>query len=193
VHLSKTLAAAGLWAMAVAVPLQANYLTNTDFSDGISGWHGDGEAAYLKADGTEGAEGDVGVTTVIKLPLSERSHSVYQEFETRDHPKTLQFKVDVYASSDFKRSASPDDYTSDVSNFQAGTTLIWSEIAVLNVDFWMRMDSGSYYKMDNLKPKTWVTLKVKWSSVEDDENRTINFCVPPGEGFVYIKNPSATP
>ena len=179
----------------MAVPLQADYLTNTDFSDGISGWHGDGEVAYLKADGTEGAEGDVGVTTVIKLSLSHgSSHSVSQEFETRDHPKTLQFKVSVYASSDFKRSASPDDYTSEVSNFQAGTTLIWSAIAVLNVDFWMRLDSGSsYYKLDNLKPKTWVTLKVKWDSIEDDENRTIHFCVPPGDGFVYIKNPSVTP
>jgi hypothetical protein len=193
VRLSKNLVAAGLWAAAMAVPLQADYLTNTDFSDGISGWHGDGEAAYLKADGTEGAEGDVGVITVIKLPLAERSsHSVYQEFDTRDHPKTLQFKVDVYASSDFKRSASPDDYTSEVSNFQAGTTLIWSEIAVLNVDFWMRLDPGSYYKMDNLKPKTWVTLKVKWDSIEDDESRKIYFCVPPGDGFVYIKNPSVT-
>jgi hypothetical protein len=193
-HPSKILAAAGLVAVAMAVPLRADYLTNTDFSDGISGWHGDGEAAYLKPDGTEGAEGDIGVIPVIKLPLADRSsHAVYQEFETRDHPKTLQFKVEVYASSDFKRSASPDDYTQELGNFQSGNTLIWSDIGILNVDFWIRLDPGSYYKMQNLKPKTWVTVKVPWNSIEDDENRTINFCVPPGDGVVYIKNPSATP
>jgi hypothetical protein len=184
---------AGLLAAAMASPLQADYLINTDLSDGIGGWHGDGEAAYLKANGTEGDEGDPGITPVIKLPLSKDSpRTVYQDFETRDHPKALQIKVEIYASSDFKRSTFPSDYTPEI-NWQPGAVWYWSAIAIPNVDFWLRAAPGYSYKTTNLLPKNWVTVAVNWDSIQDSEDRTINFCVPPGDGVIYIKNPSATP
>src|ERR1700734_2064016 len=91
--------------------LQADYLKNTDLKEGMAGWHGDGEAAFLNPDGTEGAEGDPNVIPVIKIALSKGSpRAVYQDYETRDNPKTLNFKVDIFASSDYQRSKSVNDY-----------------------------------------------------------------------------------
>jgi hypothetical protein len=185
---------AGLWVAGTAFPLRADYLKNTDFSDGLAGWHGDGEAAFLKANGTEGDEGDPGVTPVIKLPLSKgSSRSIYQDFETPDQPKTLQFKVDVYASSDFKRSASPDDYTPEISYEQPGSFWIWNVMGIPTCDFWICGAPGYTYKLANLQRRNWIIVKVNWNSVLDSEERTINFCVPPGDGVVYLKNPSVTP
>ena len=83
-----TLAALILMGM-MPFSLQADYLKNTDLKEGLAGWHGDGESAFLKLDGNEGAEGDPDVTPVIKISLSKgQPRSVYQDYETRDNPNT---------------------------------------------------------------------------------------------------------
>src|ERR1700722_7032655 len=102
--------------------LQADYLKNTDLKEGMAGWHGDGEAAFLNPDGTEGAEGDPNVIPVIKIALSKGSpRAVYQDYETRDNPTSQHLRVDVYASSDFKRSTFASDYSPTI-NWHAGAT-----------------------------------------------------------------------
>lgn len=172
----------------MAAPLRANYLTNTDFKDGIGGWHGEGDGVFLADDGTEAPIG----TPVIKILLSRgNSHSVYQEFETRDKPTSLHVKVDVFASSDFKRSKYPQDYS---INWKPGSTWYWTAIAIPNVDFWIRGGgSGWFYKLASVKPGAWETVEGDFEGLPSDGNRVLNFCVPPGEGAIYIKNPSVDP
>jgi hypothetical protein len=172
--------------------VQADYLKNTDFKGGLAGWHGDGDAVFLKPDGTEGAEGDKDVIPVIKVTLSKGSpRSVYQDYETRDNPKTQHIRVEVFASSDFKRSTFASDYSS--INWKPDATWYWSAVATPNVDFWIRGAPGYLYKLANLKPGQWVTVEGNWDSPPVAEDRAVAFMVPPGTGAVYIKNPSATP
>jgi len=173
--------------------LRADYLTNTDFSEGLDGWHGDADPCFLTPDGLEGNEGDKGVIPVLKIALSKGSpRSVYQEYETKDDPKTQHIRVDVYASSDFKRSKYPSDYSQDI-NWHAGSIWYWSAEAVPNVDFWIRGSPGFLYKLANLKPGQWVTVDGRWDSPPPGEDRSVYFFVPPGDGTIYIKRPMATP
>jgi hypothetical protein len=173
--------------------LQADYLKNTDFKEGLSCWRGDGKTAFLNPDGTEGAEGDKGVTPVIKIALSHgQPRAVYQDYETRDNPPTQHIKVDVFASNDFKRSTFANDYTSSI-HWQPGGVWYWSAEAIPNVDFWIRGSPGFIYKLANLKPGEWVTVDGFWDSAPPAQDRSAYFIVPPGEGTVYIKNPAARP
>jgi hypothetical protein len=184
----------GLVLVAVtALAVQADYLSNGDLKNGIVGWHGDGEAAFLNADGTEGAEGDAGVTPVIKLALSKgQPRAVYQEYETRDNPTTQHIRVDVFASNDFKRSTFASDYSTDI-NWKPGGVWYWSAGAIPKVDFWIRGSPGFIYKLANLKPGQWVTVDGRWDSPPPGEDRAVYFFVPAGEGTVYLKNAVATP
>jgi hypothetical protein len=176
----------------MVVSLRAdNYLTNADLKDGVAGWHGDGQATFLKPDGTEGADGDPGVIPVIKVTLSSgESHFVYQEISTRDKPTAMHVKVEVFASSDFQRSTHADDYT---IQWKPGGTWYWSAIAVPSVDFWIRGGSSNswFYKLSNLKPGTWTTVDGHFEGLPTDEDRVISFDVPPGHGTIYFKNPVA--
>jgi len=190
--LSRTVLVVGMLVVIATFSLRGEYLINTDLKTDIGGWHGDGELAYLNADGTEGAEGDPGVTTVIKIPMSSGNpHSEYQEFETHDTPTTLSAKVDVFASKDFQRSKFPEDYSID---WKPGGTWYWSALAIPNVDFWIRGSGSSYcYKLASLKPGAWTTVAAHFEGLHADEDRTMSFCVPCGSGVVYLKNPSVTP
>jgi hypothetical protein len=188
-RLVKSLALAG-W-VALPIPLLANYLDNTDFKSGLAAWHGDGETAFLKPDGTEGAEGDAGSIPVLKIKAS-RGHSVsaYQEFDTRDNPSTMHVKVDVFASSDFLRSIFASDYTKE---WKAGGTWYWSAIVIPTTDFWIRGGPHSFYKLIDVKPGNWVTLDGHFQGLDPADSHTMNFCVAPGEGTVYLKNPVVEP
>jgi len=176
-------------------PPKPSYLKNSDLSEGWVGWHGDGEVAFLKADGTEGAEDDKDVTRVIKIVLSRgQSREVYQEYDTLDNPPRLNFYVDVFASSDFKRSTFKSDYTID---WEGNASPFWWYIVIPNVDFWIRVGptgaTGYKFIMHNLKPGAWTAVGDHSDLISGIKNRVINFCVPLGEGTVYLKNPSVRP
>jgi hypothetical protein len=183
---------AGLFLAGVSLSLGADYLKNTDLSEGFSCWHGDGESAFLAPDGTEGQQGDKGVVAVIKVPLSKGGvRSVYQEYDTKDNPKTQHLHVEVFASSDFKRSTFAADYSQDI-NWKAGSLWYWTGEAVPNVDFWIRGAPGFLYKLANLQPLKWVTVDGHWDSPPPADERSVYFFVPPGEGTIYLRNFSAT-
>lgn len=187
-----TLAALVLAGM-MPLSLQADYLKNTDFKEGISCWRGDGKPAFLNPDGTEGAEGDKGVTPVIKIALSHsQPRCIYQDYETRDKLPTQHIKVDVFASSDFKRTTDTSYYTSSI-HWKPGGVWYWSGEAIPNVDFWIRGSPGFIYKLADLKPGEWVTVDGFWDSAPSAQDRSVYFIVPAGEGAIYIKNPSASP
>ena len=167
----------------------ANDLANTDFQKGLSDWHGDGEIAYLKTDGTEGTETDPDVTPVMKIVLSRsRTLAVYQEFDTRDaKPTNMHVTVDVYASADFVRSKFASDYS---IKWKPGGTWYWSAIAIPDVDFWIRGGPGWFYKLIDLKPGSWSKLDGRFEGLMESDSHVMNFCVPPGQGTIYLKNPS---
>jgi hypothetical protein len=168
-----------------------NYLKNADMKEGFAGWHGDANAAFLKPDGTEGADGDADVIPVIKMSLGGESRSLYQDIETRDKPITMHVKVEVFASSDFKRSPHADDYN---TTWKPGSIWYWSAIALPNIDFWIRGGStGYFYKLMNLKPGAWTTVDGRFENLPQDLDRSIDFCIPAGKGAIYLKNPVAEP
>ena len=187
---------AALFAMGMALPLRANYLTNTDFGIDLSGWHGDGERVYLKSDGTEGSETDSDAIPVIKIALAHgHSHYVSQEVDFKDKPDGVHVQVEIYVSADFQRSKFDTDYT-----VPQHFPVMWEyDEQTINSDFWIRLGPNDYYGYDEwsytsgeAKPGKWVTVKAVWPAGEKAADHfTVNFCVPPGEGTVYLRNPVA--
>ncbi len=171
--------------------LRADFLKDNTMQEGLAVWKGDGEVAYLNPDGTEGAQGDAGVTQVIKIPLS-KSHPryAYQDFTVPADLAHLSASVEVMASPDFKRSKFPNDYSSD-QHWTAGSVWYWSAETVPNVDFWIRIAPVYDYKLSNLKPGQWVTVKATWDAGASATDRSICFFVPPGDGAVYIRKANA--
>jgi hypothetical protein len=173
--------------------IRADYLKNTDLAEGFACWHGDGDPAFLNPDGTEGAEGDKGVVAVIKIPLSpDEPRAVYQEYDTGTDPKSEDIKVQVFASSDFKRSTVPGDYTPN-AECKPGDAFGQAAVVVPNVDFWLRAGPGFFYKTSALKPGGWTSVDGYCDTPLPGSDRTVWFCVPPGQGTIYLKAPSVTP
>jgi hypothetical protein len=167
------------------------YLKNGDLKEGWTYWHGSGEMAFLNKDGSEGSEGDKDVIPVIKIPLSHgESREVYQDYNIGDSPDTLNFNLDIFASKDFKRSSYKTDYNSNLM----GNTEDWSWYVVVPcADFWIRSSPAAYFYITRpLMPGAWTTVNYSWPLSLKVDSRTVYFCVPPGDGVVYIKNPSIT-
>jgi hypothetical protein len=178
--LSPLILTAGLLMGMASLALSDNYLKNADFKEGSQLWRGDGQAAFLKPDGTEGSETDSGVIPVIRLALSKgQARAIFQEFHPKDAPSRLHIQVQVYASIDFKRSKHASDYRADDS--------------MPNTDFLIRFLPDYYEKMADLKPGEWVTVQGTSMSSMPSDDRSVYFMVPPGDGVIYIKNPSVTP
>jgi hypothetical protein len=170
--------------------LRADYIQNGDLSQGLAGWHGDGERAYLKADGTEGDENDSGVIPVIKLKLSSgKPREVSQDINLHEGPTTLHVKVDILASADFKRSSFPRDYSKTWSS----GAYYWSALIVPTCDFWIRGGPGWFYKLADAVSGKWTTVEGSFDNLEPLQDRRISFCVPPGQGTLYLRNISANP
>jgi hypothetical protein len=165
---------------AALLPLRAEYLRNTDFKEGSQLWRGDGQAAFIKPDGTECGEGDPDAIPVLRVVLA-KGHpcAIRQDYLTPDNPRIQHLQVEVYASIDFKRSRFASDYD--------------SEDSIPNADFCIRARPGDADSNADLKPGQWVTVKGSVDSAPPSNERTIVFMIPPGEGIIYIRNPSATP
>lgn len=172
-----------LGALAAApVALADNYLKNADFKTGSQAWRGDGKAAYLKPDGTEGSESDPGAVPVMRLALSKgQPHAVFQEFTPRNAPGKLIIKLEVYAAIDFKRSVRTTDYQTEDS---------WP---VPMNDFMVRVMPDYFQQTYDLKPGQWTKIEATLGSLIPADDRAILFLIPPGEGVVYLKAVSVTP
>ena len=163
-----------------SVAMGDNLLKNADLKEGSQLWRGDAQEAFLKPDGTEGEEGDPGVTPVLRISMSRgMRRAVYQEFTMKGAPNHLHVSVQVYASIDFKRSTHAEDYQSDDY--------------MPNADFSFRVVPDYTERTSALKPGAWVTVKEDVPIMQATDGRAIYFFVPPGEGVIYIKNPSVTP
>jgi len=164
---------------------------NGDLSNGLSGWHDDGRLVYLNPDGTEADDGSSGAIPVLKLRLSGEMHMVSQEYETHGSPTTLNISVDVTPSADYKRSTEDSAYT---AKWSAGGTYYWTALVVPTCDFWIRGGPGWYYKLsDALHPGKWTTVSGHFENLTPTDDHMLYFCVPPGDGAVYIKNAVVSP
>ena len=170
------------------ISAQADLFKNTDFSNGLAGWHGDGRMVYLAADGTEKDEAGPGLTPAIKLRLSHDPQQTYQEVEVRNNPSKLDISVEVMPSANFRRSREASDYN---VKWSPGGTWYWSSDAIPDVDFWIKGAPGFFYKPVNLQTGQWLKIESHFENLKSTDAFTINFCVPPGDGAIYIKNPSA--
>jgi hypothetical protein len=159
-----------------------NLLTNTDFKNDSQGWHGDGHVVYLKPDGTEGDQTDTGVTPVLKIALAKgQPHAVYEVLRSKDAIGTLHASVEVFASTDFKRSTHADDY------------VVQDSFTMTVTDFMIRMSPDFWEQDASLTPGNWKTVHADYTALQAVDERAIYFQVPPGDGFVYIRNPALTP
>ncbi len=167
-------------------------LHNADLANGLGGWHGDGELTYLKSDGTEADDASTGGVPVIKLHLSGEPHAVYQEYDTRTMPAKQQISVEAMPSLDFKRSKDP---SSSTIGWTSGT-YYWSDLVLPKADFWIRgigTDFMWYYQLASLKQGVWTKVAGHFERLSPSETHTVNFCVPAGQGSVYLRNPFVAP
>ena len=178
-----------------ALPVRADEnLTNADLKEGLSGWHGDGSLVFLSPDGTEGTEGSPDVTPVIKLELSRSDvRSVYQELSVHGQATQMSYKVDVSAAAKIVRSTSRDDYTIQLFDYHSGH-FNWTAIGTCNVDFWIRAgsDPSWLYVLGHPTVGQWTTVSGSASFDPNTSSLNVLYCVPPGEGAVYLKNFSAS-
>ena len=166
-------------------------LKNGNLQEGLSGWHGDGHLVYLLPDNTESDDAASGGIPVIKLRLSHDAAEVYQEYETHNSPTALTISVDAMPSSDFRRSDDKDLYT---KTWSPGGTWYWTGApAVPAVDFWIRGGPGYYYKLASLAANVWTTVKGHFEGISATDDHVVSFCVPPGDGAVYVKNAVVAP
>ena len=171
-----------------------NLLKNSDLSSGLAGWHGDGEVVYVHNDGTEGQQGDQGVSPAIKLSLSRRdSRVVYQEFEARDKPQGLLYQVNILPASNFQPSTSKEDYTVELLAQTPGSYFHWPVLGVAKADFWIRAGPDWFYSLAAAVPGHWTMVQQKDSNPNDEAQRSVYFCVPPGTGALYLKDAAVTP
>lgn len=154
---------------------------NADFKDGSQGWHGDGHVVYVKPDGTEGSEDDPDVVPAMKIALERyQAHAVYQELNTKPVLARVQVSAQVFASDDFKRIGTSDSVAVDAPMVTTSDFLIQ-----LNPDY---LQNGSA-----LTPGHWTTINTSFELLHAADERGIYLMVPPGKGFIYIKNLSITP
>ncbi len=181
---------AAVISLAMPASLHAdNLFKNADLSNGLAGWHGDGRLTYLAADGSEVDDAGPNITPVIKLRLSHDSQATTQEFEVRDNPPKLTVSVEVMGSHDFRRSTDASAYD---TTWSAGGTWYWSVLATPTVDFWIRGAPGFFYKLADVKVGQWTTVNGRFENLKNTDSYAISFCTPPGDGAIYIKNPSAS-
>jgi len=151
------------------------------------------EVVYLTTDGTEGKKGDAGVVPAIKVKLSPKPPTSLAGVELLariDHlvmpdvvGKGGGVSVDVWASPDFKRvvnkdpnsQVNPGDYNGYLMNPP-------------DMDFWI---IGSHHTVfSDLKPGAWTHVEGKFNVIAGGP---LEFHVPPGTGFIYLKNFVAKP
>jgi hypothetical protein len=172
---------AGWLALGAGPVFGDDLLKNEDFKAGSQMWHGDGHVVYVKPDGTEGGEDDPGVVPAMKIALERyQAHAVYQELNTKPVLASVQVSVEVFASADFKRVSVSDSVVVD-----SGSLMMHDFVIRVNPDL---LESGS-----DLKPGEWTKTRATFDLLHAAGERGIYFLVPPGYGYVYLRNLSVTP
>jgi len=177
--------------------LSAEELDINKFEEVNSGKGTPAKVVYLKADGTEGQKGDAGVMPAIKIGLSQMpktnlsgiellaqtDHLVMQDIATAIVSKEGSIGVDVWASPDFKRT-----YNNDPNGKVGPGDFNGYLMTLPDMDFWIIGTGHSFFSY--LKPKIWTHVEGRFSIANGTH---LEFHVPPGTGFVYLKDFVAEP
>jgi len=158
---------------------------------------------YLKEDGSEGRKEDANVVPAIKVELSPRPKTTLVGIELmaqidhlvrngsdddidrfmKKHPTNISIEkgrigVDVWASPDFRRAFN-ENPNSKVEPGEFNGYLMNPPY----MDFWILGSQHTYFS--NLSPGKWTHVEGTFSVAA---NWFLEFHVPPGTGFVYLKN-----
>jgi len=147
---------------------------------------------YLKADGSEGKKEDADVVPAIKMELSEMpktnskgielmaqiDHLVMQDIATTIAIPKGNIGIDVWASPDFKRATNNDPNGKvDPGDFNG-----YPDVPP-DMDFWILCYPHSFFSI--LETGKWTHVEGRFKIVNGAH---FEFHVPPGTGFVYLKN-----
>jgi hypothetical protein len=168
-----------------------NLLLNSDFNEDLAHWHGDCHIAYVRDNGTEGNAGDSDVKPALKINLLPHEVGVVSQ-DIIDHDKltSLHFRVDILPSADFKPSQDDADYTHSLRYQKPGDSFQDAAEDALHVDFWMRFTPPWHYFLAAAVPGKWTVVATDAHGIGHHEERTIFFCVPPGQGALYLLHPA---
>ncbi len=167
--------------------LFAQEIKNADFSDGKSGWLGDGTVVYFDTAGGISETETPGSVRGLKFELTKNSwREVKQTLRAKSDESTLSFSIQAMAAPGFKRLVESRDY-SDV-DFGEGGSWVWSALVFPASDFLIRVEDGSWhYRPFSLSPLgSWKTYTIDLAKLKT-KKREIALLFPPGEGTVYLK------
>ena len=147
---------------------------------------------YIKADGSEGQKEDAGVVPVVKMELSQMpktdfvgielmaqiDHLVRPDVSTTIATKKGSIGVDVWASPDFKRAPN-NDPNGKVEPGDFNGHLMFPP----DMDFWIISPQHTFFS--SLDTGKWTHVEGKFNNANA---AYFEFHVPPGTGFVYLKN-----
>lgn len=176
-------------------PLQAdNLIQNSDFSEGIDHWHGNGQAPadFKPADPFAAPDPLTSKGMIITLKNKDWT-KVAQDFKGKASTGVLTITYAV--SPDLAFSTKAEDYVNmpghiDYNGWRAFNTRQGEWVAFLS-DF--GSSHGTYYM---IKPKlgasTPQTMKMNIKAMTPLEDKTITLAFPPGSGLVVILNVELT-
>ena len=145
---------------------------------------------YVTSNGSLGKKGDPDVQTAIRLALTNESeHLVMQDVPTAAETKDLKVSVEAWMSSDFRHTGGDGQW----KDAEPGIYYIQGMIVHPNVDFWFLRTPGFGYKLTNLQQKHWITVEANFTSPRASKTHHLEFHVPAGTGFLYLKNFSVKP
>ena len=165
----------------------AQEVENAGFTQGKTGWQGDGKVVYLVADGTVSETEKEGATPALRIQLKKSGWSeVRQVLRPKAKDSAVSFGIQVKADADFKRLPESRDYSP--VKFTEGGKWVWSAKVNPKCDFLVRLeDKGWYYRPHSLSPGgSWKTVAEEFPELVD-RKRELALLFPPGEGTVYLQ------
>jgi len=185
-----------LLVLVLAVPLRAdNWLTNSDFSDGINNWRGNGRAPADMAPENPMDPPNPLFAKGLILPLRGADWDIIaQDFRGKGASGVL--TITYMITPDVTFSTKPEDYDNipDLMHMDGWKPfkIDPGEWVAFIADFGDKT-KGEYYK---IKPKMGLTgtqtVKTKFSKLTPMEDKTLTIGFPPGTGNIVILNISFT-
>jgi len=188
----KSLCLAAVLLLATGNSLFAEDLDIQKFEEVKVGKAAPARIVYLEADGTEGRQGESGAVPAIKMYLfpmpktasvgiellAQMDHLVMQDITPATTIKEGRIGVEVWASSDFKRVPNQDAH----SKFGDGDFEGYPR-ALPDMDFWIIGPHHSF--LSYLTPGQWTHVEGKF---QISKGAHFEFHVPPGTGYIYLKD-----